>query len=262
MLHLTRFLVPLLVLATAIPAQADRLGDIQASKTLRVCIWPDYYGITYRDPVTRELTGIDIDLAQELAKDLGAKPVFVDSNFSRLIDDIEQNRCDIAMFGIGILAQRAEKLHFSAPYLQSDIYAITTRSNRRIKNWSDIDKPGVIVAVAQGTLHEPVMKARLTSARLLVLNSQQAREQEVESGRADVFMTDYPYSKRMLETTDWARLVSPHGTFHITPYAYAMKKNDPAWHERVERFVREIKQDGRLHKAALRHKLDAIVVDH
>lgn len=259
--RLMRFAATLLMLASAIPALAGQLERIQTAQELRVCIWPDYYGITYRNPITQELAGIDIDLAGELARDLGVKAVFIDSSFARLIDDITQDRCDIAMFAIGILPQRAEYMHFSSPYLQSDIFAITTRSNRRIKQWSDIDKPGVVVAVAQGTLHESVMKARLTTAKLLVLNTPHAREQEVESGRADVFMTDYPYSKRMLETTDWARLVAPPKRYHMTPYAYAMPKNDPAWHARVERFVHEIKQDGRLRKAASRHRLDTIVVD-
>jgi hypothetical protein len=64
----------------------------------------------------------------------------------------------------------------------------------------------------------------------------------------------------MLETTDWARLVKPTTTFHVTPYAYAMKPGDDAWHTRLERFVATVKQDGRLLDAARRHKLEPIVV--
>lgn len=242
-------------------AETSRLDRVKAAGTLRICIWPEYYSITYRHPMTQELTGIDIDLAHALARDLGVKPVFINSSFSKLVDDITLDHCDIAMFAIGILPQRAKKLHFSQPYLQSDIYAITTRSNRRIKLWQDIDKPGVIVAVAKGTLHEPIMRERLKQATLLIVAPPQTREQEVESGRADVFMTDYPYSRRMLETTDWARLIAPSSTFHLTPYAYAMQKGDDVWHARIERFVRDIKKDGRLRQAARKHKLEPAVVD-
>ncbi|MBS1155656.1 MAG: amino acid transporter substrate-binding protein [Proteobacteria bacterium] len=257
----------LLALALLLPwtdlvhADSDRLARVQASRTLRVCIWPDYYGITYRDPQTQQLSGIDIDLAQSLARDLGVTPVFVDSSFARLIDDVSQDRCDLAMFAVGILPQRAQKLGFTRPYLQSDIYAITTRANRRIKHWDDIDKPGVVVAVAKGTLHETVMREKLKHASLEVLDSPHAREQEVESGRADVFITDYPYSRRMLETTNWARLVAPPGIYHLTDYAYAMQKGDDAWLARIERFVSQIKRDGRLLDVAKRHRLDPIVVN-
>jgi ABC-type amino acid transport substrate-binding protein len=251
---------PVLAADTNSPT-VDRLARVLQSQTLRVCIWPDYYGITYRNPKTQQLTGIDIDLAQQLAHDLGAgvKVSFVDSSFARLIDDITADRCDIAMFAIGITPARAEKLRFTRPHLRSDIYAITTRSNRRIRDWADIDQPGVVVAVAKGTYHEPVMRERLRQARLVVLDSPFAREQEVESGRADVFMTDYPYSQRMLANADWARLVSPPSTYHLTPYAYAMKPGDDRWYDRIERFVLDVKHDGRLLEAARHNKLEPIV---
>ncbi len=237
-----------------------RMERIQANKLVRVCIWPDYYGITYRNPRTQQLSGIDIDLALELGRDLNVTVQFVDSSFAKLVDDVTQDRCDVAMFAIGITPLRAEKLRFTRPHLASDIYAITTRTNRRIKEWDDIDKPGSVVAVTKGTLHEPVMKQRLKAAQLLVLDTAFEREQEVQSGRADVFMTDFPYTQRFLVNAEWARLVVPARVYHVTPYAYALKPGDDVWHARMERFVNDIKRDGRLMTAAKRHKLDPIVV--
>jgi ABC-type amino acid transport substrate-binding protein len=249
-----------LLFTTPASAQTGYLDRILAEKTLRVCIWPDYYGISYRNPKTQQLKGIDVDLARELAHDLGVEVRFVDSSFARLIDDVTQDRCDIAMFAIGVTPARAEKLRFTSPHLTSDIYAITTRSNRRIKDWSDIDQPGVVVAVAKGTYHEPVMREKLKAATLLVLDTPHARELEVESGRADVFMTDFPYSRRMLDNVDWARLITPISTYHLTPYAYALPPDDERWYAQVEGFVTQIKQDGRLLEAARRYRLDPIVM--
>ncbi len=250
-------LIGLALLAHQLPAfaQESALDRIAAAKTVRVCIWPDYFGISYRDPKTRQLSGIDIDMAKGLARDLGVGLEFIDSSFARLIADLTEDRCDIAMFAIGITPQRAEKLRFTKPHLASDIYAITTKSNRRIRAWDDIDKAGSVVAVAKGTLHEPVMKEKLKNGTLKVLDTPHAREQEVESGRADVFMTDFPYSQRMLKTTDWARLIKPDSTYHITPYAYAMRPGDDRWHARIEAFVATAKRNGELKAAAERHGL-------
>lgn len=249
----------LYVLSATAQAQTNRLDRIASAKELRACIWPDYFGISYRSPKTQQLEGIDIDMAQALAKDLGVVLRFVDSSFPRLVDDLTQDRCDIAMFAIGITPARAEKLRFSKPYLSSDIFAITTKSNRRIKTWVDIDQPGVVVSVAKGTLHEAVMRDKLKAATLVVNATPQGREQDVESGRADVFMTDYPFSRRMLEQTDWARLVSPPSTYHLTSYAYALAPGDDRWLARVERFVANVKADGRLDAAARKHQLEPIV---
>ena len=240
-------------------ADSSRVERIASSKELRVCIWPDYYGISYRNPKTQQLEGIDIDQAQALSKDLGATLLFVDSSFATLIDDLSRDKCDIAMFAIGVTPARQEKLRFSKPYLVSDIFAITTKSNRSIKTWADIDQPGVVVSVAKGTLHESVMRDKLKAATLSSNATPQGRERDVESGRADVFMTDYPFSRRMLEQTDWARLVSPPSTYHLTSYAYAVAPGDDRWLARVERFVADVKRDGRLAAAAKRHQLEPIV---
>lgn len=240
--------------------ETDRLHLIEKSHQLRVCIWPDYYGISFRNPKTQQLSGIDVDNARDLASDLGVDVEFVDSSFATLIDDLTKNRCDIAMFAIGITPLRQKSLRFTPPHLASDIYAITTRNNRRVKNWEDLDKPGNIIAVARGTLHETVMGERLHAAELRVLDTPQAREQEVQSGRADAFMTDYPFSRRMLHSNDWARVISPPAPYHITPYAWAMVPGDERFYQRVSHFLASIKHDGRLLRNARRYELDPIVV--
>jgi len=247
-------------LLPAAPAGAGPVLDrIQSSGQLRVCIWPDYYGITWRNPRTQQLTGIDITLSAELARDLGVKLQYVESSFPKLIDDVTGDRCDIAMHAVAVLPARAEKLKFSQPYLRSDIYGVVTRSGR-IKAWDDIDKPGSLVAVQAGTFMEPVMAAALKQARLVVIKPPLTREQELEAGRVDVFMTDYPYSRRLLDNADWARLVAPPKPFHMLPYAYALKPGDDAWLKRVDDFVATIKRDGRLDAAARQHGLGDIVV--
>lgn len=252
------FLLLCLLIATSAHA-TDRLERVLASKVLRVCIWPDYYGITYRNPKSEQLVGVDIDNAHDLALSLGVKVKFVDSSFAQLVDDLAKDRCDIAMFAIGITAQRLTQLEFTQPYLASDICAITTVNNRSIKTWSDIDKPGTVVVVAKGTLHEPIMKEKLTKAELRVVDTPAAREQEVKSGRADVFMTDYPFSRRMLDMNDWARLVSPTETYHVTPYAWAVQPGSGAFIQRVDHILSDMKRDGRLAKNAQRHRLEAIL---
>ena len=244
----------------AAPATAGAVLDrVQSSSNLRVCIWPDYYGVTYRNPRNQQLVGIDIDLSADFARDLGVKLQYVESSFPKLIEDLVADRCDIAMHAVGVLPARAEKLKFSQPYLQSDIYGVTTRS-ARLKTWDDIDKPGVQVAVQAGTFMEPVMAAALKQAKMVVIKPPVTREQELEAGRVDVFMTDYPYSRRLLDNADWARLIAPPKPFFVLPYAYAVKPGDEAWLKRVDDFVAAIKRDGRLEAAAKRNGLVEIVV--
>ena len=240
-------------------AQDSILDKILLDKNIKVCVWPGYFGISYLDNRTQKLVGIDVDLAKELAKDLKVNLEFVESSFPNFISDITENRCDIAMFAIGNTESRREKVRFTTPHLQSDIYAITTKNNRKIQTWDDIDKEGIVVAVAKGTYHEPVMKEKLKHAELLVVETMHAREEEVQSGRADVFMTDYPFAKRMLAQTNWAKLISPESTYHLTPYAWTVAYGDDKFYNRIEKFISDIKIDGRLYEIAKDNELKPIV---
>jgi len=228
--------------------------------SVKVCIWPGYVGISHRSPRTQKLSGIDIDLSAAFAKDLDAKLEYVETNYGRFIDDLLKDRCDIAMFGIGVTPQRQAKLSFSAPYLKTDIYALTTRYSRVIKRWEDIDQPGVKVSVPAASFVAPVISNWLKHAQLVQISAPMSGELELEAGRVDVFMTDYPYSQRLLESNDWLRRLAPPVPIAPMPYAYAVKPGDPTWLARVDRFVAEIKNDGRLTAAAKKYSLIEIVV--
>src|SRR5256885_8686163 len=56
-----------------------------------------------------------------------------------------------AMFAVGILPQRQQQLRFTQPYLSSDIYGITTKSNPAVRSWAEIDQPGVQVRSEEHT---------------------------------------------------------------------------------------------------------------
>ena len=258
--QLAAALVACLALWMTPSSAGPAMQRVQTQAVVKVCIWPGYYGVTYRHPRTQELGGIDIELATELGQDLKAKMEYVESSFPTLIDDLTQDRCDVAMFAIGILPQRTEKLAFTQPYLRSDIYGITTKSNAVVKQWTDIDKPGVMVGVQAGTFMEPVMAQSLKKATMVTVKLPATRERELVAGRVDVFMTDYPYSRRLLDNADWARLIEPPQPFFVLPYGYAVKPGDESWLAAMDAFVTRIKRDGRLKDAASRHGLDAIVV--
>lgn len=72
MRHLLPLLLGLSLLASStVRADSSHLDRVLAARELRVCVWPDYYGNSYRNPHTQEMTGVDADMARAFAKDLG-----------------------------------------------------------------------------------------------------------------------------------------------------------------------------------------------
>lgn len=245
----------------SLPAHAGPVLDrVKASGTVRVCSRSDYYGIAWRNPRNDQLQGLDIDLAAEFAKTLGVTLRYVESASGKVIEDLVADRCDVAMHAVFITPERQQALKLSQPYLKSDIYGVTTLTNRAVRRWDDIDKPGLKVAVLAGTHIELVMQAKLKQAQVVSVRPPMTREQELESGRVDVFMTDFAYSRRLLDHVDWARLVAPPQPFHPLLSAYMVKPGDADWLRQLENFVALIKRDGRLEAAAKRHGMTEIAL--
>lgn len=253
-------LLCLLLLSGAAHA-VERLADIKVRGELRVCIWPEYYGVSFRNPKSGAVAGVDADMARDLAAKLNVSLSFVDSNFAQLKDDLQHNRCDVGMFAVAITPARMTVMDFTLPHLYSDVYAVTSRSNANMQSWQDIDRPGRVVAVAAGTYHEALMRDRLQQAKLLVVNPPATREGEVESGRADVFMSDYPFTRRMVKDHDWVRIISPPKPFYLVNYAYAIAKGQSRWLATLNQFVQAQQNSGRLRALATRYDLQPIVRD-
>ena len=241
-------------------AHADVLSDVQQSGELKVCIWPEYFGISYQNPKTRSLQGIDIDMSEALAAHLKVKLKYVLTNFAKVMQDVESGACHIAMMGVGITPDRQKRVDFSAPYLRSDIMFVTTRSNKVLNKIEDVDQAGVVIAVQKGTLMENFLANKLKQATLKVTTAPGEREKEVELGRADAFATDFPYSQRMLLNTDWARVIAPSQPWELTDYAYAVKKGEKNWLAEINAFLAKAKSDGALERAAKRNNLLPILV--
>ena len=66
----------------------------------------------YHDPATNELKGLDIDLANELAKRLGVKIAWSETPFAELIPSLQTKRADFIISGISDRASRRETADF------------------------------------------------------------------------------------------------------------------------------------------------------
>jgi cyclohexadienyl dehydratase len=247
---------------TAYQASAQQLQshlyEITKSGKLKVCIWPNYYAISLRNPDTGKLEGIDIDLSEELAKDLGAKLEYVETSFSTFIADLQANKCDLGMFGVGATMKRAQAVAFTQPYLISGVYVVAYKDGK-VKTWADLDKPGVNIAVPLGSYIEPFMRGYLKNAKLVAIAPPNTTQAELMAHRVDAIATDYPASTKMNAQFDWSMTLAPPEPLSVTPYAYVMNQGDQIWLNYMNLFVQNIKLDGRLKAAAEKNKLGPIV---
>jgi cyclohexadienyl dehydratase len=169
------------------PTQAD-----VSPAALRICTTGDYKPLTYRDPTTGQYSGIDIDLANDLAAHLGRTPTFVPTTWVTLMKDIATpDKCDIAMGGISPTPARQQVADFTPPYLANGKTPLTAAANAdRCQTVDQINQPGVRVIEPAGGTNEQFAKLILPNATLIVDQDNTAVFGQLVAGTADVMVTD------------------------------------------------------------------------
>ena len=227
---------------------------------LRVCAWPDAKKISYRLDGSSGWNGVDADLAKEWAKDLGAKLEFVESSMGSVVQDLARKRCQVAMFGIPITQELSTQLRFSKPTLFSELHGVAHRWGRVVRQWSDVDRPGGVISVVQSSPQAEQIRQMIRHARVDWTSSPVISEYDVESGRADVWLTDVLTATEVHQTKDWTLLMQAPAGRVRTLYGFAVARDDELWAGKMDAFVRDIKRDGRLQRAAETYGLGKWVV--
>lgn len=96
--------------------------------------------------------GIDMELAALLAKELGKELVIDNMDFDAVCLSVGQHKCDIAIAGLSVNAEREESVTFTAPYYKSAQKIIVKADDTRFdacKTAEDVE--AVLAALDEGT---------------------------------------------------------------------------------------------------------------
>jgi cyclohexadienyl dehydratase len=222
------------------PADLDRIVD---AGTVRVCSTGDYRPFTYRDP-RGQWSGMDIDLAGDLARRLGVKLQLVPTTWSALVGDLEE-RCDLAMGGITITLDRARKALYSAPYLRDGKAGVVRcADDPKYRSLADIDRPGVRVIVNPDGTNADFDKANLHNATIVEYPDNNAIFDQIIAGKADAMITDA--TEIRWQTMQHPQLcgVDVDHQFNFAQKAYLFRRSGTTVQQWVNQWLNIIANDG------------------
>jgi len=153
--------------ASTPPVPSAVKNDLAPTGTLRAGINYANSIIATRDPATGELKGVSVDLMRELARRLGVPLELHGFDFSgKLADALNAGKLDIGGIAGGSGTGREESMEFSAGYLQIETtYMVAPGS--AIRTLAEVDRPGVLVGVADKSAFRPFLARTLKQAKLL-----------------------------------------------------------------------------------------------
>ncbi|KAA0547490.1 amino acid ABC transporter substrate-binding protein [Bacillus sp. BGMRC 2118] len=116
----------------------DLLSSIQEKGEFLIGTEGTYPPFTFHDEKTGELTGFDVEIAREVAKRLGVKPVFQETAWDAMFAGLDAKRFDMIANQVGIREDRLEKYDFSDPYISSAAVLVTQKDNNTVTSFEDI----------------------------------------------------------------------------------------------------------------------------
>ena len=186
--------------------------------------------------------GVSVDLARALGEFIH-KPVAIENiPFDGLIPSLKTGKIDLIISSLTTTPERQQSIDFSAPYLTTGL-ALLVSAKSDIQSIADLQRGDRVVAVKKGTTGHVYAAEHLSSARVLVLDKENACVLEVAQGKADAFIYDQmSVLKNWEQHQDSTRpLLAP---FKIEHWAVGIRKGNDPLRAQVNGFLQEFRRTG------------------
>jgi polar amino acid transport system substrate-binding protein len=188
-----------------------------------------------------KIVGFDMDIANEIAKDLKAELSVVDSSFEAIETGTALTGCDLSISSVSITDVRKSVMDFSNPYMDDDLTLVATTAS----GITDINSAkGKKVGVQQATTGakyaaEKGIDAQQFEDSGLLVQAIQAGTIDAALGNQSILayaIKDDPKFKRVEDYTSGEKL------------GISIKKGNTAMAEKVNATLKRITDDGSLKK--------------
>jgi len=215
----------LILICGQVFAQESIIESIQKEKVLRVGM-STFVPWAMKDK-QGELIGFEIDVAKQLAKDMGVEIEFVSTAWSGIIPALLTGKFDLIIGGMGITPERNLKVNFTIPYEYSGMSLVANKA--KAKGFSSIDdfnKKGVVIAARLGTTAEQAAIKYMPNATLKLFENESQALQDLHLGRIAAYVSSAPMPAFHALKFPKKLFVPIKENFTKEPIGFALKKGD------------------------------------
>lgn len=106
----------------------------------------------------KQIVGFDVELVNEICKQINCKATFSTADFERLLSTVNNKTFDFSVSGWTITDDRSKTVDFGLPYMQKTQVLLVRADETRIKQPEDLKKPEALVAVQLSTASSSAAK--------------------------------------------------------------------------------------------------------
>lgn len=191
-----------------------------------------------------EIVGVDIEIAQKIAKNLGKKLVIKDVAFDSIINEVKTKKSDLGAAGISYTEERAREVAFTDNYSVSKQVIIVNKNSYITSKENLVGK----VAVQLGTTADTYL-TKSTGITLVREKKFLAAIQDLKDGKVNAVVMDELPAKKLI-TSDMKILNEPLVT---DSYGMVVAKENTELLESCNKVIKQMKESGEIDKILLKH---------
>ncbi len=193
--------------------------------------------------------GFDIDVAREMARSLGVKFAPVNTAWPSIIPALNLGRFDIIISGMSVTEERKKRIDFADSYMTVGQTVLVNKKHKDvITSYKQLNDPKFTVTSKPGTTGEEAVQKFMPKCTYQSFDTELEGAMEVVKGNADAFVYDLPYNVVFMAMHGGDDLVFLDKPFTVEPLAWGIRKNDPDFLNWLNKFLKELKEDGRYDK--------------
>ena len=176
---------------------------------------------------TGKLIGFEIDVATQLAKDMGVKIEFVPTKWAGIIPALLTGKFDVLIGGMSVRPDRNLKVNFSIPY---DFAGQSIVANKKLASGfskiEDFNRADVVIAARLGSTAADAAKRFMPKAKKKFFDDEAQVIQEVVNGKAHAAVASAPLPAFQAIKFSDTLFLPVMGTFTKEPIGFAVRKGD------------------------------------
>lgn len=200
-----------------------------------------------------KITGFDVDLINEVAKDLGVKVKLKNVAWDGIIGELRTGKADVIFSGMSVTEERKKAVSFSQPYFEVGQVVVKRRGDDRIKSWKDLNADGMTIATQQVTTGEQAVRRLMPKAKVLTFAKADLACLAVVQQKADAVVFDHPFLMKYVAQRKEEDLEGIWEHFTTEPIAAACRKDSPLLIAAIDKTIARLTSSGELAKMKAKH---------
>lgn len=195
-----------------------------------------------------EIVGVDIDIANEIAKELGKKLIIKDIAFDSIVNEVKSGKADFAAAGISYSEERAKEVDFTVNYATSKQVVIVTED-------SDISLPEQIkdkrIAVQLGSIADTYVTKEYQDATITRQKKYLAAIQDLKTNKVDCVVMDELPAKEILKENSGLKILDKELT--QDKYGMIVKKGNKQLLDSINKVLERLVSEGKISEYVIKH---------